>query len=136
MGGLITADPWLLTLALRGLPQHKIAGALLRAQIITAARSEHLMDLGSEQVRRAVVHSAAWGAVANVPVRCSRCGCIAGLPSWVRFAQKSRHEQDEARAYARTVPRPWVHTYMQMCPGEQYARDLAEITSLPAERSE
>ena len=92
MGAMIAADPWLFTLSMRGLKQHKVAGTILRASILTGHRTGHVLDLGTDQVRRAVTHAAAWGHVSKTPVRCQRCGCIAGLTEWVRVATKSRKE--------------------------------------------
>lgn len=136
MGAVIVGSPWLLELGDRGDKFARAAASCLRAQIMMHRRTGHLLDLDSYQVRQSITHSAAWGRVARVPVRCLRCNTVANLTEWVACAEWSREYHSTMAMQARVQFRPHDYLYMQPCPGEQVAADLAASEHPPAPHGE
>lgn len=136
MGGVMVGDPWLLTLAQGSDPERKIGTRLLRLQILTGNRTGHILDLSSEYVRRKIRQASRYGSMSGVMVRCIRCGWQAKLTDWDTAIQLAPAVKERLLLAAVGSKHPEDWAYMRDCPGEEYARDILEITSLPAERGE
>lgn len=134
MGLSLIAEEWLLSLQQRDGTANKLATDLLRAQILTARRTGHVLVYGTEYIRRRIVHSARYGQLPDLVMPCSVCGTQAKLSEWVRAS----HYDDGARAAAIALlaerNKPWRIAFLRPCPGPEIAADLAASTHLPAER--
>jgi hypothetical protein len=106
----------------------------MRAQVVLANRYGHTLDLGSETVRRKITHSARYGAISNVTVRCSRCGWMAPLTRWTWVPEATAAQLHEYLNRAHIRAHPEDGAFARQCPGEEYARDIASIMTLPVER--
>lgn len=131
MDTLIAGEAWLLTLAERGAQEQRVAGRLLRMQILLVARTEHSLILGTEYTRRAICGSARYGAVAGIVVACSLCGAQAKLSAWERCALATSTVREEARREAVEGGHGHRALYLARCPGADYRRDTEASDKLP-----
>lgn len=130
MCGLIAADAWLLSLAERGGPYKRVAGILLRSQILHSNRTGHLIDLSTQQVRRAIVSSARYGYVARQQARCVNCGCLAPLTWWVKVHDWTAPELEAKQRECAAHRRAHEFTFLQRCAGPGFALAMLEATAL------
>lgn len=131
---MITASPWLLTLAKQGEPHRRVAETILRMSAVIPNRTGHLPDIGSEYARRKITGSARYGHVADMMVPCTKCGTQARLSYWCTLASLDRAQLEFLRSDARLKALPEEVAYCYRCPGEAYRKALDAIESLPAPR--
>lgn len=131
MGSLIAAEEWLLHLGQGSRAETQVAGRLLRMQILLASRTEHVLLLDTEYLRRAICQSARYGHVPSVQAACAVCGAQAPLTGWERSALATAAEREEARRVAVQGGYGDRGLYLSRCPGSDYRRDVAASPSLP-----
>lgn len=86
MGTEIVGDIWLAHLVMPGMAGAKLAGMLLRAQVLTFSRRHHLISMNDEFPRKRITQDVPRDKMPRCYARCLRCGCVAWLSDWVKAA--------------------------------------------------
>jgi hypothetical protein len=133
MGQLMAPEDWMVRVAQTDQARSKVMWRLVRMQILTANKVGHVVFLGSEYHRRAILHSARHGRVARVVGTCSRCQTQAWLSDWIRACIMMEAERNDAVAQAIAEGRKWQTAFLLACPGAQYNDDIMSLASTPAE---
>ena len=126
MGNEIVGDIWLRLLVMPGMPGSQLSVALLHAQILTFARTGHLIAFNDEYPRKQITHDIPLGRMPRCYARCLRCGCVAMVNDWVRaatYTEQQRLEQIDAMTAKGNVSRI---EFLQKCKGGDYLEGLVE----------
>lgn len=125
-------EDWLVRLMQTDPKRAAVAARLVRMQILLQNRTEHVVLLGSEYLRRRVHHSAYMGTIASVVAMCERCRCQAKLAEWERSALLDADGRKYAIHQLYREERKWETAYIRGCPGAQYNADIMSLASDPA----
>ncbi len=126
----LIGDPWLLELATRGPLYQGVCARLLRCQILTARYTNHVLDFGDEEVRRAIGRYARYGKVSRCPVRCLRCGTSAGLRNWEYGVDLRGDFRQDAINRMRQSYFPGDAAYLEQCDPKDTATGMLAVLGL------
>lgn len=133
MAGMIGVSPWLHDLYLRGGAYADPCRRIMRAQIVIERRRQHILNLDTEYVRRAIAHGARSGQVARVVVDCVRCRWQAWLGDWVRSADMPPQEIAAILATVRTERDVLRWCFLRRCGGMEIASEMLASERAPAD---